>query len=42
MSIMKLIGASWLKSLFTYLEENQTIAENGFKAAGIMDAITSS
>jgi len=34
MSVMKPIGASWLKSLFTYLEENQMIAKNGFKAAG--------
>jgi len=36
MSVMKLIGASWLKSVFNYLDENQTIAKNGF---GIIDAL---
>ena len=38
-SVMKLIGASWLERLFNYLDENQTIAKNGFKAAGIIDAL---
>ena len=42
MSVMKPIGARWLKSLFTYLEENQMITKNGFKAAGIIDALTNS
>ena len=40
MSVMKPIGASWLKSQYTYLNENQTIAENGFKAASIIDTLT--
>jgi len=39
MSVIKPIGASWLKSLFKYLDENQTIAKNDFKAAGIIDAL---
>jgi len=36
MSVMKPIGASWLKSLSN---ENQMIAKNGFKAAGIIDVL---
>ena len=41
MSVMKPISASWLKSLFNHLDENQlqTIAKNGFKAAGIINAL---
>ena len=42
MSIMKPIGASWLKSLYTYLQENQTLAENGFRAAGIINVLENS
>ena len=42
MSIMKPIGASWLKSLYIYLKENQALAENGFRAAGIIDVLTNS
>jgi len=42
MSIMKPLGASWLKGLYTYLKENQMLAENGFRAAGIIDILTNS
>ena len=42
MSIMKPLGASWLKSLYEYLEKNGALAENGFKAAGINDLFTNS
>ena len=37
-----LLGASWLKSLYEYLEQNTALAENGFKAAGIIDLFTNS
>jgi len=40
MSVMKPIGTSWLTSLYTYLKENPTIAENGFEATGIIDTFT--
>ena len=42
MSVMKPIGANWLKSLYAYLKENQTLAKNGFRAAGIIDVLTNS
>lgn len=36
MSIMKPLGARWLVSLHDYLQENNSIIKNGFKAAGIV------
>ena len=42
MSSMKPLGASWLKSLYEYLEQNTALAENGFKAAGNIDLFTNS
>ena len=42
MSIMKPIGASWLKSVYAYLQENQTLVENGFRAAGIINVLENS
>ena len=36
MSIMKPLGAWWLVSLHDYLQENNSIVKNGFRAAGIM------
>ena len=36
MSIMKPLGACWLVGLYDYLKENNSIIENGFKAAGIL------
>ena len=36
MSTMKPLGARWLVSLYDYLRENNSIIENGFKAAGIL------
>ena len=39
MSIVKPIGASWFKSLHAYLQENQTLADNSFRAAGIFDVL---
>ena len=35
-SVMKPLGAHWLVSLHDYLQENNSIIKNGFKAAGIM------
>ena len=42
MSNTKPLGASWLKSLYEYLEQNTVLAESGFKAAGIIDLFTNS
>ena len=36
MSTMKQLGARWLVSLYDYLQENSSIVENGFKAAGLL------
>ena len=37
MSIMKPLGARWLVSLHDYLQENDSIMKNGFKAAGVVN-----
>ena len=37
MSIMKPLGARWLVSLHDYLQENDSIIKNGFKAAGVVN-----
>lgn len=39
MSIMKPLGAKWLEELHKYLLQNKSLAINGFKAAGITDAV---
>ena len=39
MSIMKPLGAKWLKMLYDYLCENTSLAINGFKAAGISEVL---
>ena len=39
---MKPLGATWLKSLYEYLEQNTALAENDFKTAGINDLFTNS
>lgn len=36
MSLMKLIGARWLVSLYDYIRANDSLVLNGFKAAGIL------
>ncbi len=36
MSTMKPLGARWLVSLYDYINENKSIVENGFKAAGLL------
>ena len=36
MSVVKPLGARWLVSLHNYLQENNSIVNNGFKAAAIM------
>ena len=40
MSIMKPLGAHWLVSLYDYLQGNDSIIKNGFKAAGIVDFLS--
>ena len=35
MSIMKLLGAQWIKNAFSHIKGNSTIITNGFAAAGI-------
>ena len=42
MSVMKRIGASWLKSLLATLMKIKVIAKNSFKAAAIIDVLTNS
>jgi len=39
MSIMKPLGAKWLEMLYNYLQKNESLAINGFKAAGISDML---
>ena len=35
MSIMKPLGAQWIKNAFSHIKGNSTIITNGFTAAGI-------
>ena len=39
MAIMKPLGAQWLLKAYKYLMNNREIVKNGFKAAGITDAL---
>ena len=39
MSIMKPLGAKWLEMLHNYLQQNKSLAINGFEAAGISDIL---
>ena len=39
LSIMKELEAKWIVSTYDYLKSNPSIVTNGFKAAGIIDAI---
>ena len=36
---MRPLGAQWLLNAFTYLKNNKEIIRNGFRAAGITDAL---
>ena len=38
LSILKLLGAEWIESLYMYLLDNPSIVKNGFKAARILEA----
>jgi len=40
LSILKPLGAEWITSLYKYILDNPAIFKNGFKAAGILEAIT--
>ena len=39
LSILKSLGAEWITSLYKYILDNPAIITNGFKAAGILEAI---
>ena len=39
LSVMKPLGATWLKKSFDYIQSHPKIVTNGFTAAGITDAI---
>jgi len=39
LSILKPLGAKWTESLHKYILDNPSIVINGFKAAGILDAL---
>ena len=39
LAVMKPLGAQWLLNAFTYLKNNKEIIRNGFRAAGITDAL---
>lgn len=41
LSIMKPLGARWLIAAYNYLKSKKEILANGFKAAGITDALKS-
>ena len=39
LSTMKPLGAKWMVQIFDYLNTNSSIITNGFKAAGIVEAL---
>lgn len=38
-SIMKEVEAMWMVSAYDYIKSSSTIIQNGFKKAGILDAV---
>ena len=42
LNVVKPLGAQWMIQLYDYLKSNPDIVQNGFRAAGILDCITSS
>lgn len=41
LSVLKPMGAKWLINAFAYIQDNPDIIKNGFKEAGITDALSS-
>ena len=41
LSMMKRVGAQWIKELYEYISDHPDIIRNGFKAAGITDVVSS-
>jgi hypothetical protein len=41
LNVVKPLGAQWMIQLYDYLKSKPDIVQNGFRAAGILDCITS-
>ena len=41
LSVVKPLGAQWMMKLYDYLKSKSEIIENGFRAVGIVDCLTS-